>query len=136
MRKRNARSRVFFPWERRRGVLGFLGRARGRMAVAAVVGLVGLVLLQRREARRAEVRATRATITDASRAVAAYRDDHGGACPRSMTDLVGGRYVRDLPHDAWGHPLRLVCPGRRDPTGYDVVSDGPDGELGGLDRVE
>ena len=38
--------------------------------------------------------------------------------------------------DAWGRPLRLLCPGFANPRGYDLMSDGPDGVLGGLDRVE
>jgi general secretion pathway protein G len=45
-------------------------------------------------------------------------------------------YLAIDPVDAWGRPLRLTCPGRNDPTRYDLMSDGPDGELGGLDRVE
>ena len=40
------------------------------------------------------------------------------------------------PRDAWGRPLRVTCPGRKDTRGFDVSSDGPDGEPGGLDRVE
>ncbi|HEX7603074.1 MAG TPA: type II secretion system protein GspG [Polyangiaceae bacterium] len=44
--------------------------------------------------------------------------------------------LRDVPVDAWGHPLRITCPGRLDPKGFDVSSDGPDGLPGGLDRVE
>ena len=69
-------------------------------------------------------------------AVAAYRADHGGACPKSLEEIVTGGYARDLPLDAWGRPLRLSCPGRKDPSGFDLSSDGPDGEPGGLDRVE
>jgi len=38
--------------------------------------------------------------------------------------------------DAWGRPLRLTCPGRKDPEGYDLISDGPDAEMGALSRVE
>ena len=38
--------------------------------------------------------------------------------------------------DAWGKPVRLLCPGRRDPAGFELSSDGPDGLPGGLDRVQ
>ena len=134
--KRRGLSKVFFPWERRRGVFGLLGRARVRL-VAAVVALVCVLAWVRgRVENAASVRATRATITTATTAVMTYRADHGGACPRELAELVAGGYVRDLPVDAWGRPLRLTCPGRRDPKGFEIASDGPDGLPGGLDRVE
>lgn len=129
------RPRVFFPWERRRGALAVV-QSRGRLAVAMVVTVAAVLLLVGREGQAARVRATRASLSATSRAVASYRADHGGACPRSLGDLVTGRYARDVPVDAWGHPLRLTCPGRRDPERFDLSSDGPDGLPGGLDRVE
>jgi general secretion pathway protein G len=89
-----------------------------------------------RERHAAEVRATRAEITTADRAVSAWRADHDRACPGSVADLVSGGYLHQAPRDAWGHPLHVSCPGRRDPLGFDVTSDGPDGEPWGLDRVE
>ena len=51
-------SKVFFPWERRRGVFGVLGRARVRLVAAAVVGLVLVIWIRAREERAAGVRAT------------------------------------------------------------------------------
>ncbi len=129
-------SKVFFPWERRRGVFGILGRARVRLVVAGVVGLFAFVLIRSREERAAGVRATRATITTAHAAISAFRADHGSACPKELGDLVTGGYAAEIPIDAWGRPLRMTCPGRRDPRGFDLASDGPDGEPFGLDRVE
>jgi general secretion pathway protein G len=133
---RRGRAKVFFPWEKRAGVFGWLSRARARVvvAVALVVGLVFWV--HRREERAAGVRATRAAITTASHAVASYRADHSGACPRDLAELVPAGYAHDALLDAWGRPLILVCPGRRDKLGFDLYSDGPDGIPGGLDRVE
>jgi general secretion pathway protein G len=75
-------------------------------------------------------------LSTASQAVFSYRADHNGDCPRALADVVKGGYVTEMPIDAWGRPLRLTCPGRRDPQGFDISSDGPDGEPGGLDRVE
>jgi general secretion pathway protein G len=104
------------------------------LGVALVLLL--LVAIHRREENAAAVRATRASLTTAWRGVLSYRADHGGACPKGAGELVAGGYVRDTPIDAWGRPLRLVCPGREDPLGFDLSSDGPDGVPGGLDRVE
>ncbi len=133
---RRRESRVFFPWERRRGVFGVLGRARVRMVAAVVVALLLILWIRAREERAAGVRATRATLTTTHRAVSAYRADHSGSCPRELGDLVTGGYQQGMPIDAWGRPLRLTCPGRRDPRGFDLASDGPDGVPFGLDRVE
>jgi len=68
--------------------------------------------------------------------VAAWRADHDRACPASLSDLVPAGYLHRTPRDWWGHPLRLTCPGRRDPRGFDLSSDGPDGVPGGIDQVE
>jgi len=131
-----AANRVFFPWERRRGVLGAIGRTRGRFILGAIALIVVVVLVSRREERSAAVRATRATIDTAFHALIQYRADHAGRCPRDWNEMVASAYLRDVPLDAWGHPLRLTCPGRRDAAGFDLESDGPDGVPGGLDRVE
>jgi len=134
--RRRREPKVFFPWEKRRGVFGVLGRTRVRLVLGAAFGAFLLYVIHSREEHAAGVRATRATLTVAGRAVSSYRADHGGSCPRSMRELVVGGYLRDEAIDAWGNPPRLVCPGRKDPSGFDIASDGPDGLPGGLDRVE
>ena len=128
-------SNVFFPWERRRGLFGMASRARMKLILAVAAALAFVVWIRGREQNAADVRSTRATITTASNAVASYRADHGGKCPPSLDDVVHGGYARDMPVDSWGHALRLTCPGRRDPNGFDLESDGPDGIPGGLDRL-
>jgi general secretion pathway protein G len=127
-------SKVFFPWEKRRGLRSLLGRGRQALLVAAVVG--AFMLLRARGQHAAQVRATRATITATMSALAAWRADHERGCPATLADLVSGGYLHHVPRDAWSRPLRVTCPGRKDPRGFDVSSDGPDGEPGGLDRVE
>ena len=112
-----------------------MGRIR---VVVGVLGLLALLLvLRHRERRKAEVRATRADLLVARRAVDAYRADHGLACPKGgWAELVSSGYLARVPLDAWARPLRLTCPSPRPERAYDVASDGPDGEPGGLDRVE
>ncbi len=136
MPRKRSEPRVFFPGERKRGFLGALARTRVRQVLLVLAAVVGIVLLRRREEHAAALRATRASLTAATEAIDAFRADHGGTCPKVMTELVAQGYARDVPVDAWGRPLRLTCPGRRDPLGYDLASDGPDGLPGGLDRVE
>lgn len=135
-RRRNREQNIFFPWERGGGFLRRSGLSRARPFAAVLLGAVLLLLLGARERRKTGVRATRATLGIVHTAVAAYRADHERRCPASLIDLKRGGYLAVEPIDAWGHPLRLTCPGRRDADGYDLMSDGPDGEMGGLDRVE
>ena len=136
MARRRAESKVFFPWERKRGFLGALARARVRQVLLVGGAIAFVMLLRHREEHAAAVRATRATITTADRQIASYRADHAGQCPKGIPELVAAGYAREAPLDAWGRTLRLLCPGREDPLGFDLSSDGPDGLPGGLDRVE
>jgi general secretion pathway protein G len=127
--------RVFFPWEKRRGLLGVFGRRRARVLGMAGVAVLLIFAIYENGERAASVRATRATLTTVGRALSTFRADHGGACPRSLGDLVSLGYLRSEAVDAWGRQLRLVCPGRVDALGFDLSSDGPDGLQGGLDDV-
>lgn len=135
-RRRQRDQTIFFPWERGGGLLR--GQAPKRMGpfLAAAGMVVLLLLLGARERKHVGIRATRAKIAVVSRGIDAYRADHDGKCPTSLVGLKAEGYIAVDPVDAWGHPLRLLCPGRRDPQRYDLMSDGPDGEMGGLDRVE
>lgn len=128
--------KVFFPWERRRGLGAVFRRARGRQVLAIALAVTAFVFIYRREQRAREIRATRATITVAGDAIEAFRADHEQHCPASLNDLVAGGYLHEVPRDAWGHPVRVSCPGRKRNRPFDISSDGPDGEPYGLDRVQ
>ncbi len=135
-RRRQREQTIFFPWERGGGFLRRTGVTRARPFVAALtMGLV-LMLLGARERRLVGIRSTETTIGVVREAVDAYRADHERACPPSLDALKTDGYLAIDPIDAWGRPLRLICPGWRNPKGYELMSDGPDGEMGGLDRVE
>jgi general secretion pathway protein G len=134
-RKPGAQS-IYLPWERRAGITRRLGLARLRPFLLGIVVLAVLVLLGVRERQRTGERSTRAALLVVRRALDAYRADHDGKCPKQLEELETNRYLKDLPDDAWGRPLRLVCPSRREGVPYDLSSDGPDGEPGGLDRIE
>ena len=136
MAGRRDEPRVFFAWEQRRGIRALVAPGPARRVFVGVALVVAFVLLWRREKHASRVQQTRVEITTATRAVAAWRADHDRACPGSMAELVSAGYMRRVPRDGWDHPLRLTCPGRRDPAGFDLASDGPDGNPGGTDRVE
>jgi general secretion pathway protein G len=105
-----------------------------------------VLFLGARERRRTGIRSTQATLSQLHGAIDAYRADHDKKCPPALTALKTEGYLSSEPQkpgaapsppvDAWGRPFRLTCPGRKDPEGYDLMSDGPDGEMGALSRVE
>lgn len=132
---RRGEQRIFFPWEGRGSLFRRLrhGRIRPILAVVAAVALLWSIAV--RERQRAGVRQTRATLLRVRDAVNAYLADHEGGCPQTLAQLEPYG-VRTEPRDAWGRPLRLICPGRRDGARYELMSDGPDGRPGGLDRIE
>lgn len=138
MARRHAHKQtVFLPWERQGGWRRRLGLARAQPFVILLLVAATAGALWGRERHKARVRATRAALLVARRAIDDFRADHGGECPRGgLDEIVASGYLSSLPDDAWGRRLRLVCPSRRPPHPYDLYSDGPDAEPGGLDRVE
>jgi len=127
---------IFLPWERRVGILRRLGLSRLRPFLLVVAVLAVIVVIGVRERQKTGERATRAAIVVVRRGIDAYRAEHDGKCPRQLEELETLRYLTSVPDDAWGRPLRLMCPSRREGVAYDLSSDGPDGEPGGLDRIE
>jgi general secretion pathway protein G len=128
--------RIRFPWERRGGLrsLLMLGRVGPVLVVLSVLAFI--IVLGVRERHSAGVRQTRATMIGVRRAIDAYRADNDGACPSGLDKLAAYGNFKETPTDAWGHALRFTCPARREGEAYQLSSDGPDGEPGGLDRVE
>jgi general secretion pathway protein G len=54
------------------------------------------------------------------------------AAPRDAKNWRGP-YIKEVPKDPWGNDYVYECPGKNNPTSYDVSSMGPDGQLGGTD---
>ena len=139
--KRRRERTIYFPWEKR-GVLRALQlpRRRATMWLLLVLSVVLVFWIVSRDRRHRLVRVTRATISHTRDALDAYRADHGGRCPRDLAELTAPAdrpaYLGSVPLDAWQRPLRFVCPSGQPSRDYDLLSDGPDGEPYGLDRVE
>lgn len=138
MAKRRATERqIFFPWEKRGGLLRRIRVDQLRSLVVLAAVLSAVVLIGMHERRTAGIRRTRATLLGVRETVDSFMADHDGGCPKDglsgALDYAGTE--TDPPRDAWGKPLRLACPGH-DRARYDLSSDGPDGVPGGLDRIE
>ena len=126
---------MFFPWERRTSLLR--GRVlRSRPLLAAMAMAAVLLLLGMRVRSQTGERSTRATVMAVRAGVDAWRADHEGRCPPALGVLKDQGYIAREPVDAWGRPLVLTCPGRRNPEGYDLMSYGESGDMRGLERIE
>jgi general secretion pathway protein G len=135
-RKKTHPSSIVLPWERHGGWVQRLGLSRAKPLLAVVAAVLLFVAIGYRERQAAGTRATRAALLALRQALDLYRADHGRQCPASLGELEKKGYLGTVPTDAWGRPFALACPGRFDPHGYELSSAGPDGEPGGLDRIE
>lgn len=136
MKRRRSEQQLFFPWERRGGLVRRLGLDRLR-PVLVVVGVLTLVtLIAARERRDTGIRRTRVILLDLRQAVDLYMADHNGQCPQSFAALSDYAAFQGTPVDAWGRPLTLLCPPGSEGPRYRLISAGPDGLPGGLDRIE
>ena len=55
--------------------------------------------------------------------------------PPEPKKWVGPYLKGDLPKDPWQTPYGYECPGKHNPTYYDIWSFGPDGQEGGGDDI-
>ena len=71
-----------------------------------------------------------------------------GYYPKSLLELIQqprstgaqnwhGPYLDSdaIPKDPWGNEYVYVCPGKHNPSSYDVSSAGPDGQMGTDDDI-
>ena len=55
--------------------------------------------------------------------------------PEALKDRWDGPYVRALRPDPWGNPYQYRSPAQKSKDGYDVWSNGPDGQSGTDDDI-
>ncbi len=55
--------------------------------------------------------------------------------PRDARNWKGPYMKNEIPLDPWGQAYIYECPGRHNPSGYDLMSLGPDGREGGDDDI-
>jgi general secretion pathway protein G len=137
LRRRVNDRRILFPWEGRGGLRRFIELGRVRPIALGLGVVLLMVLIGVHEHRAAGIRRTRATLLGVRPAIEAYMADHEGGCPPTLAALPE-QYARfkEPPTDAWGRPLRLICPAEQLGKSYVLESGGPDGEPGGLDRIQ
>jgi len=128
--------RIFFPWEGRGTIREYF--AVGRVAPVVVVPLLIAFVwsMGRAERQAAGERLSLVAMARLRRPVERYLAAHEGKCPAGPEDLLSEGGLSEWPLDGWGNPVRLICPTDRVDTPYLLMSDGPDGKAGGLDRIE
>ena len=129
-------ARILFPWEGKGGLRRWLGLGKMRPYILAisVIGFIWLIAV--RERRATGVRTTQVTLLETRRALDLYMAENKGECPKALSDVAPYMPGEQVLNDAWGRPLRLLCPSERPGYDYELMSDGPDGKPGGLDRIE
>jgi hypothetical protein len=128
--------RIFFPWEGRGAIRQFLALGRVGPAILLISVLLFVLWVAKRERYAAGERVTMVALGSLQGPVERFLLESEGRCPADLADVLAYAPFSELPLDGWGRPLRLVCPSERDGVDYVLMSDGPDGLAGGLDRIE
>jgi general secretion pathway protein G len=55
--------------------------------------------------------------------------------PKNANNWRGPYLKQDIPKDPWGNPYTYEAPGKHNEKGYDLMSPGPDGRVGGDDDI-
>jgi general secretion pathway protein G len=119
------------------------------LLVLAILAILAGIVLPKLSGRteQAKIAAAKSQIATFGTALDAYEVDNG-SYPRGNNGLVSlmqkprdaqswkGPYMqKDIPLDPWNHPYIYTCPGKHNPSGYDLMSTGPDGRVGGGDDI-
>ena len=119
--------------------------------VIAIIGLLASLVIPKFAGRteQARVTAARVQISNLEAALEVFEVDHGftPTTEQGLSALIAapttapipknwhGPYLKSLPLDPWGHPFVYECPGRHNPTAFDLMSMGPDGRAGTDDDI-
>lgn len=118
------------------------------LLVLVILGTLAAIVYPKLAGRSEQARKTAAQTQIASfgTALDAFEVDNGfyPKGKNGLLDLVEqprdlptwkGPYLKDIPNDPWGRPYVYECPGKQNPTSYDLLSMGPDGKVGGDDDI-
>jgi general secretion pathway protein G len=119
------------------------------LLVLVILGILAALALPKFTGRTEQARVTAAQTQIASFATAldAFEVDTGRyprgndglnqllAQPSDVTNWRGPYMKSDIPMDPWGKPYVYEYPGRVNPTGYDLRSAGPDGQINTGDDI-
>jgi general secretion pathway protein G len=119
------------------------------LLVLVILGILAALVLPKFSGRTEQARMTAAQtqISTFKTALDAFEVDTGnyprGAdglqqlviAPPDVQNWRGPYLNGELPLDPWGHAYIYEFPGRVNPSGYDIISAGPDGQAGTDDDI-
>ena len=118
------------------------------MLVVTIIGILAALVIPKIAGKGKEAR-IKAAYTDIHAGIKTALDSFevdNGHYPKSLQELIQqpsnaknwhGPYFDPptLPVDPWGNPYVYYYPGKHNPTGYDLLSVGPDGKEGTDDDI-
>jgi general secretion pathway protein G len=119
------------------------------LLVLVILGILAAIVVPKFSGRteQARVAATHSQIATFGTALDAFEVDTGHypkgksglleliQQPRDAQNWKGPYLKGDIPNDPWGHPYIYECPGKHNPSSYDLASIGPDGRAGNDDDI-
>ena len=118
------------------------------LLVLVILGILAAIVVPKFAGRTDDARnaAAKTQIAGFSTSLDAFEVDTGSYPKGSegLMDLVQapsdatgwkGPYMKEIPVDPWQRPYVYVCPGRNNPSSYDIYSLGSDGREGTEDDV-
>ncbi len=121
------------------------------LLVLVILGILAAIVVPKFSGRteQAKVTAAQTQLAGFGTALDAFEVDTG-SYPKGKGGLIDliqqprdaqswrGPYLKDkgeVPLDPWGNAYIYECPGKHNPSGYDLMSMGPDGRAGGDDDI-
>jgi general secretion pathway protein G len=115
------------------------------LLVLTILAILASIVLPKMtgNTERARVTAAQTQIANLGTALGAYEVDNGNyprgreglqalmVKPRDAISWHGPYMEKDIISDPWGKPYIYECPGRHNPSGYDLYATGPDGTIYG-----
>ena len=117
------------------------------LLVLMILGVLAAIVVPKMAGRGkdAQIQAAVTQISSFKTALNTFEVDNG-YYPKSLVDLIQqprdarswhGPYLDSdkVPSDPWNNPYVYTCPGKHNPSSFDIQSAGPDGQLGGDDDI-
>ena len=119
------------------------------LLVLVILGILAALVLPKFSGRTEQARITAAQtqISTFKTVLDAFEVDTGGyprgadglqqlvIAPSDVQNWRGPYMSGEIPLDPWGHPYVYEYPGKFNPSGYDITSAGPDGQVGTEDDI-
>lgn len=105
------------------------------MVVLAIISMIlgGIGVMAFNRFKDAQLDTAKNETVVIQQAVEQYMLQKRGKCPKSLQDLKASGIASKVSKDPWGNEYEIKCPGEK--TSVDVVSAGPDGEMGSDDDI-